>query len=333
MTDARVEPEAISARTRRFSASAPVVSLHFLGSTAVAALGEQSVLILNGEAERRVEAHGGGILCSAADGRRVVTGGDDGRLVAVGADGALQTVAIDARRRWIDRVAMGPGGALAWSAGKQVFARLGDAEPRTLDAPSSPGGLAFAPKGLRLAIPHYNGVSLWFPNAEAPPDVLTWKGSHLLATFSRDGRFLITAMQEPMLHGWRLADRKDMRMSGYSAKAQSMDWSADGRWLATSGSEQLILWPFQGKDGPMGKAPLMLAPYPQRVAQVACHPTQAIVAAGFEDGLVLLVRIEDGAEVVARRPANAPVSALAWNANGALLGFGDEAGEGGVVSL
>lgn len=333
MSEARIEPQSISARTRRFHAGAPVVGLHFIGRTAIAALGEQSLLILADEGEQRVEAHAGAILCSAADERRVVTGGDDGRLMAVGADGMVATIAIDERRRWIDRVAIGPGGALAWSAGKQVFARAGGAEPRVVDAPSSPGGLAFAPKGFRLAIAHYNGASLWFPNAQAAPDVLTWKGSHLLATFSRDGRFLITAMQEPMLHGWRLADRKDMRMSGYSAKAQSMDWSADGRWLATSGSEQLILWPFQSKDGPMGKAPLMLAPYRERVARVACHPKQAIVAAGFNDGLVLLVRLDDGAEVVARRAAGAPVSALAWDASGSLLGFGDEAGEGGVAAL
>ena len=46
-----------------------------------------------------------------------------------------------------------------------------------------------------------------------------------------------------MLHGWRLADRKHLRMSGYSAKVRSLSWSGDGDWLATSGSEQLILWP------------------------------------------------------------------------------------------
>ncbi len=140
-------------------------------------------------------------------------------------------------------------------------------------------------------------------------------------------------MQEPTLHGWRLADAKDMRMSGYSAKVRSMAWTAGGKWLATSGSEQLILWPFATKDGPMGKQPRMLAPYDKRAVAVACHPKQEIVAVGFEDGLVMLCRIEDDAEILAKKPGAAPVSALAWSADGSKLAFGTEDGEAGVVDL
>ena len=89
-----------------------------------------------------------------------------------------------------------------------------------------------------------------------------------------------------------------------------------GRFLATSGATQLILWPFHAKDGPMGKQPLVLAPFEHRVETVACHPRQDIVAAGYGDGLVLLVRIEDGAEILAKKPGDAPVTALAWSADG-----------------
>ena len=71
-------------------------------------------------------------------------------------------------------------------------------------------------------------------------------------------------------------------------------------FLATSGSEQLILWPFDGKDGPMGKQP-RLAPAQARVAVVACHPRQPVVAAGYADGMVLLVRLDDGARVLVRQ--------------------------------
>ena len=210
-------------------------------------------------------------------------------------------VATDAKRRWIDHVAVGPNGAVAWSAGKQAFARTGKGAERMLEVPSTVGGLAFAPKGFRLAIAHYNGVTLWFPNAQTAPETLEWKGSHLGAPLSPDGQFLVTAMQEPTLHGWRLVDRKDMRMSGYAARVRSLDWTAGGKWLATSGSNQLILWPFQAKDGPMGKKPRILAPAEAQVEVVACHPKQEVVAVGYADGLVLLVRIDDGAEVLARK--------------------------------
>src|SRR5262249_43315352 len=195
---------------------------------------------------------------------------------------------------WIDHVALGPGGAIAWSAGKNAFARTGAGEPRNVEAPSTVGGLVFAPKGVRLALAHYNGVSLWFPKTAAEPERLRWDGSHLAVSFSPAGKFLITAMQEPMLHGWRLADRKHMRMSGYTAKVRSFGWSADGKWLASAGSEQLILWSFQSKDGPMGKPPRMLAPYPGRAVIVSCHPSEPVTAGGYPDRPLLLVRAAGG---------------------------------------
>ena len=151
--------------------------------------------------------------------------------------------------------------------------------------------------------------------------------------FSPDGRFLVTAMQEPMLHGWRLVDGRHMRMAGYAAKVRSTSWSTGGKWLATSGADQLVLWPFQGKDGPMGKQPKLLAPADKRVVAVACHPAQEIVAVGYEHGLVLLVRIEDGAEILASKPDGVAVSAMAWNRAGNMLAFGREDGHAAILRL
>lgn len=333
VSEPRTESPAIAARTRRLRAGAPVVGAHFLEGAAAFVLGEDSVLLAAQGEERRIAVPASAILASACDGRRLIVGGDEGRVASVTASGEVAILATDAKRRWIHHVAVAGDGSVAWAAGKQVFVGRGEGEPRALDLPSGAGGIAFMPKGLRLAIAHYNGASLWFPNAQAAPEALPWKGSHVGVTVSPDGRFVVTAMQEPTLHGWRLADRKDMRMSGYSAKVRSMSWSAGGKWLATSGSEQLILWPFQGKDGPMGKAPRMLAPYRSRLACVACHPRNDVVAVGYEDGLVLLVRIEDGAEVVGRRPGDGLVTALAWDAGGSKLAFGTEDGEAGVIEL
>jgi hypothetical protein len=83
----------------------------------------------------------------------------------------------------------------------------------------------------------------------------------------------------------------------------------------------------------MGKTPSLLAPYSQRVAVVACHPRDEIVAAGYEDGLVLLLRIADGAEILAKRPGEAPITALAWDRGGSTLAWGTEAGEAGIVAM
>ena len=334
MTDTRTGTASVTDRTRPVAAGAPVIGVHFLGRTAVFVLGEESILLVAADGtERRVKLHAGAILDSASDGARVVTGGDDGRIVATDAGGETAVIAADDKNRWIDHVAAGPDRATAWSAGKTAFVRNAKGEQRSLDVVSTVGGLAFAPKGLRLAVAHYNGVSLWFPNAQAKPDMLQWKGSHHVVAFSPDGKFLITAMQEPTLHGWRIEDRKDMRMSGYAARVRSLAFTANGKWLATGGSDQLILWPFQGKDGPMGKEPRLLAPHGARLVAVACHPKQDIVAAGFADGMVLLARVDDGAEILARRPGNAAVTALGFSGDGMALAFGTEDGDAGLVDL
>ena len=204
---------------------------------------------------------------------------------------------------------------------RSPYVRGGKGEEKFFEVPSTVGGLAFAPKGLRLAIAHYNGVTLWFPNMAANAEVLEWAGSHLGVVFSPDNKFLVTAMHEPALHGWRLADTRHMRMTGYPGRVRSLSWSAGGKGLATSGADTVIIWPFASKDGPMGKEPAMLAPLQARVSAVACHPKQDILAAGYSDGTVLMVRLNDGAEILVRKNGGAQVSALAWNAKGHAAGL------------
>jgi WD40 repeat protein len=324
----------VTDRVRAIALGMPVTSVHFLGDNAAFVGAEENVALVSGQGEiSLVPVHGGGILCAVADGRRILMGGDDGRLVALDAKGDVALLATDPKRRWIDNVALHPDGGVAWSAGKTAFVRSGRTEEKSLDVPSTVGGLAFAPKGLRLAVAHYNGVTLWFPNMAAKPEVLEWAGSHLGVVFSPDNKFLVTSMHEPALHGWRLADTRHMRMTGYPGRVRSMSWSVGGKSLATSGADAVIMWPFASKDGPMGKEPAMLAPLQARVSVVACHPKQDILVAGYSDGTILMVRLNDGAEILVRRRGTAAVSGLAWNAAGTLLAFSTEDGDAGLLNL
>ena len=324
----------VTDKVRPLAVGMPVSSVHFLGETAVFVGAEERAALVGAGAEiSRTDIHGGAILCAASDGARIVTGGDDGKVVSLDAKGEVSVLATDAKRRWIDNVALHPDGAVAWSAGKTAFVRSGKSEEKSFDAPSTVGGLAFAPKGLRVAVAHYNGVTLWFPNMAAKPEYLEWAGSHLAVTFSPDNKFLVTAMHEPSLHGWRLADNRHMRMSGYPGRVRSMSWSAGGKGLATSGADTVIVWPFASKDGPMGKEPAMLAPLQARASAVACHPKHDIMAVGYGDGTVLMVRLEDGAEILVRRRGSAAVAGLAWSAKGAQLAFATEDGDAGMVEL
>jgi WD40 repeat protein len=339
MTDFDPRPQqasiaSVTDRVRPVAIGTPVSALFFIRDRAAFVGDEETVTLVAGDGDKAtVNVHGGAILSSVSDGRRLITGGDDGKVVALDSKGEITVLATDAKRRWIDNVAVHPDGAVAWSAGKTAFVRAPKGDEKSLDAPSTVGGLAFAPKGLRLALAHYNGVTLWFPNMAAKPERLDWAGSHLGVTFSPDNKFLVTSMHEPALHGWRLADARHMRMTGYPGRVKSMSWTAGGKGLATSGADTVIVWPFASKDGPMGKEPAMLAPLQARVSAVACHPKQDILAAGYDNGTILLVRLEDGAEILVRRDGGAPVAALAWNEKSSLLAFAAQDGDAGLLEF
>lgn len=307
----------------------------FLGATPAFALADGRVHRADGGQQESL-VHDG-LLCAAADGERLITGGEDGKVVATMASGGSLVVA-EAGRKWISAVAAGPQGAVAWAAGRSAFVRLSDGRVREFVHARTAEGLAFAPKGLRIAVARYNGASLHFPATDGKPAELEWAGAHFAVTFSPDGLFLVTAMQENALHGWRLADGRHMRMSGYPAKVRSLSWSAWGsakaRWLATSGANAAIVWPFQSKDGPMGKAPLELGTRGDAlVTAVACHPADEIAALGYSDGMVMAVRFADSREILLRRPQNGAVTSMGWDRTGKRLAFGSEDGACGLIDI
>lgn len=313
---------------------APVAAAGFLGQFPALALDDGTVLIAQPGAEKRIVAHpDAAILVAAISGQSFITGGDDGRVVATSPDGC-QEIAHE-KGKWIDALAARHDGAIAWSTGKHASARDHNGDIKTYTAPSTVRGLAFMPKGYRIAIAHYDGATLWFPNTTAAPDEFKWKGSHLSVTVSPDGRFLVTSMQENALHGWRISDKQDMRMSGYPAKTRSLSWSFDGHWLATAGADANIIWPFKDKQGPIGKAPLECGVRQARVTCVACHPKSLVVAQGYEDGLLLLCRIPDGAEILVRGASEGAqaITALSWDQAGRRLLFGTVDGAAGVLNM
>jgi WD40 repeat protein len=313
-------------------AGAHVLAAGFLGEAPVLVTGEGDVLVAG---ERHPIGADAALVAKLAS-DAVFIGDDRGRVLRVAADGTQQVLA-DEKGRWIDALALGRDGALAWSCGKRVLARDGKGNVKELAVASTSQGLAFRPKGYQLAIAQNGGALLWMPNTQSPPDPLDWKGSHLDITWSPDARFVITSMQENALHGWRLPEKQHMRMSGYPAKSRSLSWSHDGNWLATSGADACIVWPFGSKEGPMGKAPRECGVRPAKVSAVACHPGALVIAIGYEDGCILACRLTDASELLVRAPdrdrPGDSVTAFAWDAKGKRLLFGTDGGAGGILAL
>ncbi|MDE2029870.1 MAG: WD40 repeat domain-containing protein [Alphaproteobacteria bacterium] len=267
-----------------------------------------------------------------ADAHAFLSGGDDGKVVIADPVPGTATVLAEHKNKWVDHVAGAADGKhRAYSIGKKIYILDEEGQEKfTADLPSSAGGLRFSPNGKRLAASHYNGISLWWLNAkETAPETREWKGSHLDLIWTPDGKCVLTSLQENALHGWQLVDGKEMRMQGYAAKVRSMAFSARGKYLVTSGAEQIICWPFSG-GGPWGKPPLTLGGMDGRlVTQVAPHPKDEMVAAGYNDGMVVLAPLDGRMEIMIAPPqsgADKAVTGLVWNRDGDALYAGTESG-------
>ncbi len=306
--------------------------------TAGFALGDGTLHLAAGGEWSSVAAHDGAVLALATDAKGFVTGGDDGKLMRIA--GGEAVVLADFGSRWVEQVAATPMHVAA-SYGKKVAVLDASGKMlKTLEHPSSVTGLVFDTKGKRIGASHVNGASLWYVAAKTDnPRKLEWKGSHTGIAISPDGENVVTAMQENALHGWRLADGQHMRMTGYPTKTRALSFSRNGKWLATSGAESIVLWPFFG-GGPMGKAPTELAGGDNTLCSfVACHPQHEAVAAGFSDGLLVLADISSerilpvAGPSVASLGGRGAVTALAWRADGTRLAFGTENGFAAVIDF
>jgi WD40 repeat protein len=325
----------------RLALGAPATAAHFVGDEACVTLGDGDVIVAgDGAKPRRIKAHDGAILSAAPhpDGARLLTGGDDGKIQLVSPGGDVDTLA-DFRGKWVDHlVASAESAVVAAGVGKEAIIFREDIEQHRFTHPSTLGGLALDAKGRRLAASYYGGAILRYAlMADDKGVALKWAGSHLAVTLAPGADFLFTGMQENEVHGWKLPEKVDLRMSGYAAKTKNFSWDRRGRWLATSGADRAVLWPFAGKQGPQGKEPTLLAPREALVTCVAFHPSEERLAIGYADGAAYLVALTDRTPLFEmselEEPGEGPVAALAWRADGAMLAIADEAGRGALIAF
>lgn len=321
---------------RRLALGAGPAGIHWIGDNALFALSDGAVAAaaLDGEV-RRIAVHEGVILSAALhpDGMRILTGGDDGVLKAVTPHGGVAT--LGEMRKWVDHILASPvSGVVVAGVGKEAIVFKGDKETHRFSYPSTIGGLALDSKGRRLVASHYGGATVRLVlAADDKGNALKWAGSHLAVTISPEGEYIITAMQENALHGWRLPEKTDLRMDGYPSKTKAFSWDKRGRWLATSGANAAIVWPFAGKLGPQGKPPLQPGEREALVTAVAFHPTEEVLAIGYADGAAILVRFADNMGMQLDEPGEGAVTALAWSPDGKRIAMGDEAGRGAIVTV
>ena len=279
----------------------------------------------------------GAVLTLAADCEEAafLCGTDDGAVFQVHAEDGLRQLAVLARA-WPDQLMTHPCGVRAFADGPVVRLLDGEGQPSGVlgPHPSSVAGLAFDDAGGRLAVSHYNGVTIWKLDGPRRAHRLFHRGSHLELSWRRDGRYVVTATQEKTVHAWDLRIGDNASLGQCFNKVRALGWSADGRWLLASGNDTVSAWPFPdgADDGDFGDgnlpppAPRMLGRFSERfISQVGPHPGLPLTAAGYNDGGVELVSLAARAarHRLTEMTTN-PVAAMAWSPGGDHLIGGDQ---------
>ena len=316
-------------RGTEYKIGAPITASITLNKYIAVAFGDGTLRFFRpNESPKIVKAHNGVILCIAKKGTNVLTGGDDGRFLEVSSDGYIREIH-NFGTQWVDAVAS-QNDNYACSSGKVAYIWSNNqSKPKLFDNPSTVGGLSFDNTGNKLAVSSYGGVTVWQSGDRRWKSTrFVWKGSHGKVTFSPDGKYLVSTMQENEVHGWRIRDKVDLAMSGYPAKIKSFAWVGNLPYLVTSGASEAICWPFDGKEGPLGRTPICVANGgKQHSTYVESLTGENAIFIGFKDGSVLLSEIDETKQsYLVRNPTGAEISAISISAKKSFILIGDTKG-------
>lgn len=264
----------------------------------------------------------------------VATAGQDGRVkLWDGSSGAaIKDLPFDTA--WVEQLAWSPQGTwLAASAGRQL--RLWN--PATGVVHESTGhrstiaALAWRRDGTQVASAGYGGVELWEVATGRHLGSLPWKTSLVSVAWSPDGRWVVAGTQELAVQIWELPFKpgEELAMSGYAAKVRELAWHHNGRFLATGGGPDLMVWNCGGR-GPAGTSPKILQGHTARVTALDYQEAGHVLASGAQDGLVLLWNAGLSTQALRKFTLPAPVTALRWAADSRRFAAGCHDGSVGV---
>ncbi len=267
--------------------------------------------------------HDGGLLALNIQpgGDRFATSGQDGRVLIWSAEDGQVLKVIDFGNGWVENVAWALDGQwLAASLSRRVYVYDQDGQEvwQSDDHPSTISTLAWSSEG-ELSTACYGRVTFFDASSGDVLQQLEWKGSLVSLALSPDAAVVACGSQDNSVHFWRRATGEDSEMHGYPGKPSALAFDEKGTLLATSGSEDVTVWSFEG-DGPEGTSPGVLQLHVRPVTSLTFAGRGRRLASGARDGSVVVWSLRGNAEGVPVGAAlvggneNMPdvVSGLAW---------------------
>jgi WD40 repeat protein len=281
--------------------------------------------------------HHGGFECAWHPTEAILaSSGQDGWVRFWSPGSSEPSGGFEAGAAWVEHLSWSPAGKhLAASAGKKLLI-WSPSENRILhtlsDHKSTLSAIEWRRDGKAVAVSCYGMVRFYLPDSGAVAETLPWKTSLISLALSPDNRWIAAGTQEQSVQIWELPFRPgdELAMSGYEAKVRELAWHPSGRYLATGGSSQVMVWDCSGA-GPAGTSPTLLEAHEERISALQYQSKGHLLASAGSDSRVLLWNVRKSVNPLVEFRAPAPVTHLAWSRDDLWLAFGCRDGSVGVV--
>ncbi|MDZ4769942.1 MAG: WD40 repeat domain-containing protein [Chloroflexota bacterium] len=262
------------------------------------------------------------------DSTRLASIGQDGKAIVWDAKMGERLHVLQVGASWGERALWSAkGDLLATAAGKIVRLWNGQGEQvrEFTDHASTVTDMAWKPGTDQLAVGAYGGAVIWKADSEQAVRRLTWQGSTLRLCWSRDGSVLTAGQQDSSIIFWDARKPEPSMMWGYATKVRELAWDRFSKYLATGGSETIVIWKFGGK-GPEGTKPIQLVGHEDLLTALAFQHKGSVLASSAQDGTVLAWLPGKRDDPLGGLRGLGSVSHVVWSPDDRFLAIGDDQG-------
>jgi len=226
--------------------------------------------------------------------------------------------------------------ALVTAEERAILIRRGQTAPLPLTLDHPVAIATFSQDGTHLAVA--GGDRLTICKIDEIFDTittLTITDDPMALAWSPDGTNLAIGHKTGGASVLHLGNETAHSFKDYPAPVSSVAFSHDSQILITSGAFRIIAWPLNNlkTNGSSPEALTTGKPSLVTVESVAAHPNRPLIAAGYENGMVIITETGKQDELVLKMEGQGEITAIKWSKDAGHLAIGSDQGLAAIIEL